>query len=53
MFPKPNKIIGNRDSLIQSYKDQISKIETKSFPQKDRDCFRFCSYNVKYFEFNG
>ena len=53
MFPFPNKIIGDRDSLIESYITQLDNIKPENVPEKQDDCFRFCSYNVKIFEWNN
>ena len=53
MFPFPNKIIGDRESLIESYIAQLDNIKIKNIPKKPGNCFRFCSYNVKIFEWNN
>ncbi len=54
MFPQPNKILGNKKGLIDSYFTQVSELEnTDQLPTKNKDSFRFCSYNVRYFEFKN
>ena len=54
MFPQPNKISGDKRGLIDSYITQVSKLKnTDLIPNKNKDSFRFCSYNVRYFEFKN
>ena len=52
MFPFPNKITGDKQSLINSYNTQIKNIKTKNIPD-NKGNFRFCSYNVKFLEYNN
>lgn len=55
MYPNPYYIVGNRMFLEQSYKNQVNTLATKDHNKqlmtKDPNIFRFCSYNVKYFNF--
>ena len=53
MFPLPNKIIGTRSELLKSYINQIKDLETREFPYKKKNIFRFCSYNIKFFNFEN
>lgn len=53
MYPNPHNIFGNRFSLEESYKQQVNNLEHYNgfLGEKDSNVFRFCSYNVKYFNF--
>ena len=55
MYPKPFNIFGNRISLEEYYRNlvrrQASSGYNDSLLKKDPNIFRFCSYNVKYFNF--
>tara|TARA_B110000971_G_scaffold136996_1_gene140055 strand:+ start:1577 stop:2503 length:927 start_codon:yes stop_codon:yes gene_type:complete len=53
MYPSPKTIIGDKKTLLDSYNKQVSELETMSFSKKNSEHFRFCSYNVKAFDFNG
>jgi len=55
MYPKPYNIFGNRLFLEESYRKQVNNIAASndniSLLRKNPNIFRFCSYNVKYFDF--
>ena len=53
MYPNPHNIFGNRFFLEESYKNQVNNLESSAPPleKTDPNVFRFCSYNVKYFNF--
>jgi len=53
MFPAPKTIIGDKKTLLDSYNKQVIELETTILTKKQPEHFRFCSYNVKAFDFNG
>ena len=56
MYPKPNNIFGNRCFLENSYRKQVkriaSSVKSDFILAKSPNTIRFCSYNIKYFNFD-
>lgn len=56
MYPSPYNIFGNRFLLEESYRCQVNDLAildyNKALLVNNPNIFRFCSYNVKYFDFN-
>jgi len=57
MYPNPYKIFGDRLGLEENYRKQIQNMNYNGFnndvKKKEGNLFRFCSYNVKYFNFKN